>query len=218
MEKIQNRLRSLFKLIMRTSLINRWIVFEIDLLTCIAGYGIAAFIQMRNSNMDITGSRLFLAGVVFILSTSVCFYTLKPYRGLIRHSSLIEMWRLFVSLLISTIVLYAFILSLGYSFSYRFFFVQNVFLISLVMLLLLRYTIVLVYNYTVNYTTEVRNKSLIYEIDMHSIALAQWLNKSAANKHQVQGFVTRNKNAKKNPDSWVTCTHLKRRPVGLVLT
>jgi len=197
MEKIQNRLRSLFKLIMKTSLINRWIVFEIDLLICIAGYGIATFIQMRNSNMDITGSRLFLAGVVFILSTSVCFYTLKPYRGLIRHSSLIEMWRLFVSLVISIIVLYVFILSFGYSFPYRFFFVQNVFLISLVMLLLLRYTIVLVYNYTVNYTTEVRNKSLIYEIDMHSIALAQWLNKSAANKHQVQGFVTRNKNAKK---------------------
>jgi len=197
MEKIQNRLRSLFKLIMRTSLINRWIVFEIDLLTCIAGYGIAAFIQMRNSNMDITGSRLFLAGVVYILSTSVCFYTLKPYRGLIRHSSLIEMWRLFVSLVISVIVLYVFILSFGYSFPYRFFFIQNVFLISLVLLLLLRYSIVLIYNYTVNYTTEVRNKSLIYEIDMHSIALAQWLNKSAANKHQVQGFVTRNKNAKK---------------------
>ena len=197
MEQIQKKMRSLFKLIMRTSLINRWIVFEIDLIVCIVGYSIATYIQIRNSDMDITSSKLLLAGIIFIFSTTVTFYILKPYRGLIRHSSLIEMWRLFVSLFISCCVLYVFILTLGYSFDYRYFFVQNVFLISLVMLLFMRYCIVLIYNYTVNYTTEVRNKSLIYEIDMHSIALAQWLNKSAANQHQVQGFVTRNKNAKK---------------------
>ena len=147
--------------------------------------------------MDIASSKLLLAGIVFIFSTSVIFYILKPYRGLVRHSNLVEMWRLFISLLSSCAVLYIFILAFGYTFNYRYFFVQNVFLISLVFLFLMRYCIVLVYNYTVNYTTEVRNKSLIYEIDTHSIALAQWLNKSAANQHQVQGFVTRNKNAKK---------------------
>lgn len=90
-----------------------------------------------------------------------------------------------------------FILIIGYHFDYRFFFVQNVFLMSLVLMLIMRYFIVMIYNYTVNYTSEVRNKSLVYEIDMYSIALAQWLNKSAANQHQVQGFITRNKNAKK---------------------
>jgi len=197
MEKLQKKMRSLFKLIMRTSLINRWIVFEIDLILCILGYSFATFIQIRNSNMDVASSKLLLAGIVFIFSTSVIFYILKPYRGLVRHSNLVEMWRLFISLLSSCAVLYVFILVFGYTFSYRYFFVQNVFLISLVFLFLMRYCIVLVYNYTVNYTTEVRNKSLIYEIDTHSIALAQWLNKSAANQHQVQGFVTRNKNAKK---------------------
>jgi FlaA1/EpsC-like NDP-sugar epimerase len=197
MEKFHNKMRSLFKVIMRTSLINRWIVFEIDLILCILGYSFATYIQIRNSNMDIAGSKLLLAGIVFIFSTSISFYILKPYRGLVRHSSLVEMWRLFVSLFISCSVLYVFILLLGYQFDYRYFFVQNVFLISLVLLLLMRYCIVLIYNYTVNYTTDVRNKSLIYEIDMHSIALAQWLNKSAANQHQVQGFVTRNRDAKK---------------------
>jgi len=197
MEKLQKKMRSLFKLIMRTSLINSWIVFEIDLILCIFGYSFATFIQIRNSNMDIASSKLLLAGIVFIFSTSIVFYILKPYRGLVRHSNLVEMWRLFISLLSSCAVLYVFILVFGYTFSYRYFFVQNVFLISLVFLFLMRYCIVLVYNYTVNYTTEVRNKSLIYEIDTYSIALAQWLNKSAANQHQVQGFVTRNKNAKK---------------------
>lgn len=182
---------------MKTSLINRWIVFGIDLCVCIVGYSFAAYIQTRNSQMDITNLRIFIAGAIFILCTAISFNVLKSYQGLIRHSGLVEMWRLFISLFCSCVVLYLFIILSGYQFDYRYFFVQNVFLISLVLLLVLRYCIVLIYNYTVNYTTGVRNKSLIYEIDVHSIALAQWLNKSATNQYQVHGFVTRDKNAKK---------------------
>ena len=197
MENLQKRMRALFNRIMRMSLINRWIVFEVDLILCIIGYGFAAYIQMRNANMDIPNSKLLQAGAVFIFATIVSFYLSKSYRGLIRHSNLIEMWRLFVSLVFSSAVLYGYILALGYTFDYRYFFVQNVFLICLVLLLVMRYCIVLLYNYSINYTTQARNRSLIYEIDPHGIALAQWLNKSAANQHQVQGFVTRNQNAKK---------------------
>jgi FlaA1/EpsC-like NDP-sugar epimerase len=196
MIEFQNKMRKLFNRIMQMSLINRWIVFEIDLLICIIGYLFAAFIQIRNSEMDISSSKVWLAGAIFVFSNVLSFNILKSYRGLIRHSNLLEMWRIFVSLFISSTVLYAFILLVGYRFDYRYFFVQNVFLISFVLMIIMRYFIVLIYNYTVNYTTDVRNKSLIYEIDTHSIALAQWLNKSAGNQHQVQGFVTRNKNAK----------------------
>lgn len=197
MKEFQKKMRQLFKRIMRTSLINRWIVFEIDLILCIIGYYFAIYIQMRNSEVQITNSHIIVTSAVYFFILILSFYLLKSYRGLIRHSGLVEMWRLFVSLVIACSGLYLFILSVGYKFDYRFFFVQNVFLISLVLMLIMRYFIVMIYNYTVNYTTEVRNKSLIYEIDMHSIALAQWLNKSATNQHLVQGFVTRNKNARK---------------------
>ncbi|MDP4239914.1 MAG: nucleoside-diphosphate sugar epimerase/dehydratase [Bacteroidota bacterium] len=61
----------------------------------------------------------------------------------------------------------------------------------------MRYCIVIIYNYSVNYTTNVRNKSLIYEINMHSITLAQWLNNSVSNQYRVEGFVSRNKSARK---------------------
>ena len=196
MIEFQKKMRKLFNRIMQMSLINRWIVFEIDLFLCIIGYIFAAFIQIRNSEMNISSLKVWLAGSIFVFSNVISFILLKSYRGLIRHSNLLEMWRIFVSLFISSTVLYAFILLVGYRFDYRYFFVQNVFLICFVLMLIMRYFIVLIYNYTVNYTTDVRNKSLIYEIDTHSIALAQWLNKSAANQHQVQGFVTRNKNAK----------------------
>jgi len=197
MKEFQKKMRHLFKRIMRTSLINRWLVFEIDLMLCILGYCFAVYIQMRNSDMKIIGSDILLISALYFSAIILSFYILKSYRGLIRHSNFVEMWRLFVSLFISCTALYVTILSFGYTFDYRFFFVQNVFLISLVLMLVMRYMIVVIYNYTVNYTTEVRNKSLIYEIDTHSISLAQWLNKSGVNQHQVQGFLTRNKNAKK---------------------
>ena len=197
MKEFQKKMRHLFKRIMRTSLINRWLVFEIDLMLCILGYCFAVYIQMRNSDMKIIGSDILLISALYFSAIILSFYILKSYRGLIRHSNFVEMWRLFVSLFISCTALYVTILSFGYTFDYRFFFVQNVFLISFVLMLVMRYMIVVIYNYTVNYTTEVRNKSLIYEIDTHSISLAQWLNKSGVNQHQVQGFLTRNKNAKK---------------------
>lgn len=147
--------------------------------------------------MNIASSQLMEAAVVFLFSIVFFFYILKPYRGLTRYSNFIEMWRLFVSLAFSSVLLYLYILLLNYKFDYRYFFVQNAFLISLALLLFMRYCIVYVYNYTMNYTTEIRNKSLIYEIDTHSIALEQWLNKSASNQYQVKGFITRVKNARK---------------------
>ena len=197
MIELQNKMRQIFNSLMRASLINRWIVFEIDLFICIVGFVFASFIQIRNSEMNVPIFKMWMAGGIFIISNIFSFILLKSYRGLIRHSNLLEMWRIFVSLIISSTVLYVFILLAGYRFDYRFFFVQNVFLISFVLMLIMRYIIVFIYNYSINYTSEIRNNSLIYEINTHSISLAQWLNKSAVNQHQVQGFITRNINAKK---------------------
>lgn len=197
MNEIRNTFRIIFKEIMKTSLINRWIVFAVDLLLCIVGYSVAAYIQVRNADIQIPEIKLMVAGWVFIISTILAFYLLKSYRGLIRHSNLIEMWRLFASLFFSSGVLYLYILIDGYQFNYRFFFVMNVFLISIVLLHVMRFCIVYIYNYATNYTTEIRNKSLIYDINSHSIALAQWLTKGSPNNYEIKGFVTRKKDAKK---------------------
>ena len=197
MKKIEEKLRYLFKKIMGLSLMNRLIVFEIDIFLCMIGYAFAVYIQSKDINFEISISNTILFGVVFLLINGFSFFALKSYQGLIRHSNFLEMWRVFVSLLFSSGVLYLLIFLMGSRIDHRYFFVQDIFMISLILLLIMRFSIVLIYNYTVNYTTEVRNKSLIYEIDSHSIALVQWINKTSANQYQVQGFVTRNKIAKR---------------------
>ncbi len=196
MNEFQKSLRKIFKRIMQLSLVNRRLVFIVDLALSLVGYSIAAYIQIRNSNMNIPIIKLVISGSIYIFSIALSFFITKSYRGLIRHSSFIELWRVFISTFIASAVLYLYILIAGYHFNHRFFFIQDVFFISLVLMLVIRYTIVMLYSYTMNYTIGVRNKALIYEIDEHSIALTQWL-KGSSNQYQIQGFVSRNHDAKK---------------------
>jgi FlaA1/EpsC-like NDP-sugar epimerase len=197
MEKFQEDLRRFVKKIMGMSMMNRWIVFLIDLFLCLIGFSFAFYLQYLEIRTHILFSDAIEIGILFIFLSSVSFLYFKPFCGLIRHSNFQEMWRLFVSLILSCVVLFIFILLLGYKVGESYVLVQNIFLVCLVLMLFVRFWIVLIYNYTINYTNKVRKKTLIFNLGAHSIALSQWINTSSANQYLVQGFVTRNINAKK---------------------
>ncbi|MDD4712790.1 MAG: nucleoside-diphosphate sugar epimerase/dehydratase [Bacteroidales bacterium] len=182
---------------MRLSMMNRWIVFVIDLFLCLVGFVFAAFIQVMLHDTPFIFRNLVDLGIPFLLINALSFFYLKPYRGLIRHTNFLEMWRLFVSLLISCVTLYVLIVVSKINIGQHFFFILNLFLICFVLMIFVRFWIVLIYNYTMNYTNDIRKKTLVFGISNHSIALAQWINNTVANQHQVLGFVTRNLNAKR---------------------
>ncbi len=177
-------------------MINRWIVLFLDLLFCLIGFASAVLITDIYANLEMTFLDFGLLYVAFFFSTLFWFYVFKSYRGLIRHSNLIEMWRPVVSLFLSCVMLLAFSIVFKGDLTFKYFFVHRVFLMTVYMLLIMRFFVVLIYNHTINYTISVRNKSLIYEIDAHSIAISQWLNTSSSLQHQVQGFISRNKDAR----------------------
>ncbi|MDD4921066.1 MAG: nucleoside-diphosphate sugar epimerase/dehydratase [Bacteroidales bacterium] len=197
MEKFQERFRRFINNIMGTSMMNRWIVFVIDLFLCVLGFIYAVYVQTRGQYVHLPFMDALNLGVIFMIVNLLTFYNFKSFRGLIRHSSFQEMWRLFISLLVSCGVLYVLTILLDYNIGQRFFFVQRLFFVCFVLMLIERFCIVSLYNYSVSYTNKSRKKTLIFDTCPHSIALAQWINTSEANQHQVQGFVTRNKNAKK---------------------
>jgi len=197
MEKFRKGLRLFVKRIMGMSMMNRGIVFLIDLFLCLIGFTFSFYIQSIKIKPPIPLSDGLEVGALFLLLCAISFYYFKSFRGLIRHSNFQEMWRLFASLFLTCAVLFLFILLFGYQVGQSYLFVQNTFLISFVLMLFVRYWIVFIYNYTVSYSNKVRKKALIFDIGTHSIALAQWINTSTANQYQVQGFVTRDLNAKK---------------------
>lgn len=197
MKEFQEKLRRFVKKIMGMSMMNRWIVFLIDIFLCFLSFIVAVLIQTQVLLVNMEMTDILSIGFSFIIINIISFLYFRSYRGLIRHSNFQEMWRLFISLLSSCVLLSVLILLSGVGVAHCYFFIQNLFLFSLVLMLFVRFWIVLIYNYTVNYTNIIRKKALVYDIDAHSIALAQWINTTAANQHQVQGFVTRNSNAKK---------------------
>jgi FlaA1/EpsC-like NDP-sugar epimerase len=70
-------------------------------------------------------------------------------------------------------------------------------MMSMNFLIIMRLLIVYLYYYTTSYSNRHTIKTLVYGIEYHSIALAQWLNGSPGSKHQVLGFLIRNKKGSK---------------------
>jgi Predicted nucleoside-diphosphate sugar epimerases len=196
MERFQDKFRRFIKDILSLSLVNRWIVLFIDLILCLLGFLIAVFIRQQILPSTLIEHQYSFA-LVFTAFNVIAFLLFQTYRGLIRHANFNEMWRLFASLLLSCIGLYAAIIVVDQHIPLVRVLVLNIFLIDLALMLFLRFIIVRLYNYSMSYSNKLRQRALVYGIGSHSIALGQWINRSVNAKYQVMGFMERDINAHK---------------------
>ncbi len=197
MEQFTLLFRDFFNKLMRSSLNNRGIVLLIDLFICTVGFMCSLWVQLSTSVLPLpTENRLILLAI-YLGACAVSFYLLKSFRGLIRHSSFREIWRVFLSLLLSGAILYTVLLIIGVSKGPSFFFVSNTFLFCFFLILSVRFVIVFLFNRLKSTTFGKRKKTLIYGIGPHSLALANWVNRSSHSQLLIQGFITRDENAKK---------------------
>lgn len=190
MNEVQNILRQFFTKLMGMSMFNRWIVYAIDLILCLASFVGAVFIR---SKVDPFHSipNLFGWAAFYLIINACSFYLFKSYRGLIRHSNLQELWRVFVALFCSNAVFLIFLLISNVDIPYRLFLVQSLMIYTLSLMLSMRLIVVFLYYYTMSYSGKKSKNTLVYGIGGHSLAVAQWLNKSPRNNHLVQGFILR---------------------------
>ena len=105
MGDIQGLLRRFVKHIMGMSILNRWIVYFIDLFLCIIAYFVAVYMR---SQVDLMHEipNVVLWGGLFTLYNSISFYLFKSYKGLIRHTNFQELWRVFAALVSSSVAFY----------------------------------------------------------------------------------------------------------------
>jgi len=197
MEKYNTKIIRLLSRFLGMSMVSRWIIFFIDLWLCTLGFIIIEYVRYKLFN-DFSFPEFFISVFCFLTICAVFFYIFKSYAGLIRHSNFQEMWRPFSALLLSCFVLYFFMLLTDpLSKDIHLFLIANLFFVCLFMMLFVRFWIVYIYNHMVSYANVLCRRTLIYEIDAHSIALAQWLSKSSHPQHQIKGFLTREKTARK---------------------
>ena len=194
MNELQEFIGRFIKQLMKFSLVNRWLVYAIDLMLCLAAFALAVVNRIRILGNEAVPDHFWL-GLTFVAFCAITFAAFKSHRGLVRHSNFQEMWRLFVADVIASCALYLVLVFFEPSMHGRLSFMQNVFLFSLVSMLFVRFWIIVIYNYAMRPLSKRTKKTLIYGIGTHSIALAQWIKRSGRNNQQVLGFITRNKDA-----------------------
>lgn len=189
MNEFQNLVRRFFTKLMGMSMFNRSIVLVIDLVLCVAAFIGAVYIR---SKVDPYHSIPNVAGwcVLYLGLNAIAFYLLKSYRGLIRHSNLQELWRVFAALLLSNGVFLAILVATRVDIPFKLFLVQNLMIYALSMMLSMRLIVVFLYYYTMSYSGKKSKNTLVFGIGSQSISLAQWINRSPRNNHIVQGFLT----------------------------
>ncbi|HET9570182.1 MAG TPA: nucleoside-diphosphate sugar epimerase/dehydratase [Bacteroidales bacterium] len=175
---------------MGKSMFNRWIIYSIDLFLCTAAYFGAVYIRSK-VDADHQIPNVLVWCFIYLIVNAVSFYFFKSYRGLIRHSNLQELWRVFLALFSSNVVFLGLIVAMQLDVPYRLFLVQNLMIYSLSLMLSMRLIVVFLYFYTMSYSGKKGKNTLVYGIGGHSLALAQWINKSPRNNHLVQGFLVR---------------------------
>lgn len=176
------------------SLFNRRIVFIIDLFICAFGFLFSVWVQINTTNSVVKFESIIAFGIIFICFNSINFILFKSYTGLIRHSNLQEIWRPFISVFNSSLLLLITLLLFKYHKGYSTFFVFNTFLLSFFIILLFRFLTVFLYNFTKSFSISNRTKTLIYGTGPRSVALANWVNRSSHSSHMIVGFITRDKN------------------------
>lgn len=187
-----------FQGLMKVSLTHRKVVYLVDLMICLIAFLISVIVQVKTTADSKTFNDYILTGSIYLIYNAVLFYFLKSYSGLIRHSNIREIWRPFLSLLISVILFLTTLILMGYQKGYSTFFSFNIFLFSFFLIIIFRVSTVYIYNMTKSYTGHFKKKAFIFEIAPRSVALANWINRSSHSTINIVGFITRDYSSAKS--------------------
>jgi FlaA1/EpsC-like NDP-sugar epimerase len=182
---------------MNLTMRHRWLVLLTDVLLCLLCFWLAMFSHNRYQVRDMDYATAIKLGGWYLVFLLISFLLFKSYRGLTRHLQFLEIGRMGFTLLLPCLGIYVVVVASGMPLAFPGLFSFALFTMSLVMLLFIRFWIIFLYNYSSSYSGKKLKRTLIYGIGAHSVALAQWVTRSAGKSFHVLGFVTRNNGVKK---------------------
>lgn len=160
--------------------INRWIIFWFDLIisisvSLIGVLGLFTFLQIPYTQADvIKGS------IASLVGSLVAFCTFKVYHGVIRHSTLRGLWRIWGVAILKSFVICILLLVLKASFTPKIYIVGLITdcLLTMIMLVTFRICIVNLYNMVLLQLGKKRKQVLVYGTGDESVTIA-----STATRH-----------------------------------
>ncbi|WP_394373144.1 polysaccharide biosynthesis protein [Parabacteroides goldsteinii] len=189
-------LQRLFSRFTKMRYINGWIIFSFDLIislsvSLIGVLGLLSFLGVSYTQEDILKG-----GFASLVGSLIAFFTFKVYHGVIRHSTLRGLWRIWGVAILKSVVLCILLLVLKASFTPKVYLV-GLFIdcvLTMLMLVTFRIFIVNIYNMVLLQLGKKRKQVLVYGTGDESVMIA-----STATRHifmqdySITGFLTFNK-------------------------
>lgn len=184
--------------IVNSKYVNRWLIFAFDVIVAtiitLSTYLIIGYIRGRVPSIN---TAIVISALSFLASVIV-FYSTGVYKGILRHTTSSEIWRISIAAIAKTILEAIFIISF-----FKLFFpsilnlnVLRVLTIEvlcgfLVMAILTftRIFMVYIYNYSLTRQERDRKNVLVYEIENRSLTVRQYLESYKKGKYNVCGFI-----------------------------
>lgn len=189
-------IKSIARKIAESSYLSRWVVLGID--SVLSVFSSMMVYLLLSYFITISIAPLVyvnLAVISLVVSVSI-FLLCGTYRGIMRHTTMHEILRLFVALSIKDIIMFIVLLSLGKYIGIgetspiKLFMIQLLDLvISLFALVVLRVVLIYVYTLFMAAISNVSKRVLIYGNDERALSLATYLSNKAYAEYRIVGFV-----------------------------
>ena len=187
---------SLAKRIAESSYLSRWIVLGIDtilsVLSSLIVYLLLSYFVTIGFDL-----RLYLYLTLASLLISACvFIIFGTYRGIMRHTTMHEIFRLFVALFCKVGVIFLLFVIIQFNSDKYLVSVPQLFVLlimdlvlSLSALVLLRVFLIYIYTMFMAAVSQYSNRVLIYGDDNRSLSLATYLSKKSYAEYRIVGYV-----------------------------
>ena len=181
--------------IVNSQYLSRWIVLVIDSLVAtfatISVYLILGFFVRSDAEFS---CYLNIALISFIV-TLLTFLSFGTYRGIMRHTTIQEIMRISIAVLVKGIILFAVFLiwrhQMGFTFGkLKLAFSQLADIVgSLALLVCLRMFLIYIYELLLASRNKLSNRVLIYGDDARSVALSTFLSRNLHAEYRIMGYV-----------------------------
>ena len=182
--------------IAESSYLSRWVVLGIDSLLSVMS-SMMVYLLLSYFVTIPVATKVFVTLALLSLAVSVLiFLVCGTYRGIMRHTTMHEVFRLFVALTLKDVILYIVLLSFGTRIGIsslspiKLFMIQVLDLvISLFALVLLRVVLIYVYTMFMAAISTVSKRVLIYGDDERALSLANYLSNKAFAEYRIVGYI-----------------------------
>ncbi|GAB1414950.1 nucleoside-diphosphate sugar epimerase/dehydratase [Paludibacter sp.] len=190
----------------------RWIVLVVDLFLCVIAFLIAIYLSTKiNDNKEITIVTEIQRIAILMFSQYVLFWVFHTYSGVLRYSSFVDATKIFFSILLNVVLIFAINAILTYVVNIELFYLTELVIygvLSFLFLLLIRLLVKTSYDYFTQ-AGEFITPVMIYGTKSASIGIAKMLmSEQVGSRYKLVGFIDDDKSASEKMIMGVKVYHL----------